>query len=155
MIGRVLKFRDRWFRRQDYMVDGEARPRMVKWTLLSTRWFSIFFHRFNGPDWTRDPHNHPTDFISIGLKGWYAETVYNADGQALYRRIWRAPWLRRFPARHIHRMCEVGPKGAYTMCLVSPVKQNWGFFVDGKFTTWRDYVKGYRSQRADRDHKAA
>jgi hypothetical protein len=150
MASKLQRSCDTWFRRQEYRVDGELDPRMVKWTLVSTPWFSIFFHKFNGPDWTLDPHDHPTDFLSIGLKGSYVETVYDNQGNELYERMWRAPWLRTFPATHIHRTSSVGPRGAYTVCIVSRWKQNWGFLLNGKLMPWRDYVRHYRSQRADR-----
>jgi hypothetical protein len=147
MLGRL---REKCFRKQDYRVDGESKARMVKWTLISTPWFSIFFHKFNGPDWTRDPHDHPTDFLSIGLKGSYVETVYDSEGNELYQRAWHAPWVRTFPATHIHRTSSVGPRGAVTMCIASRWKHEWGFVINGKLTSWRDYLRFYRSQRADR-----
>jgi hypothetical protein len=142
------------FRRQEYRVDGESQPRMIKWTLISTPLFNMFFHQFSGPDWTRDPHDHPTDFVSIGLKGSYVETVYQKGGERLYDREWRAPWIRKFPATHLHRTTSVGPKGAYTICLTSPWRQHWGFFIDGHMVSWRDYVKLHRAERADRNKAA-
>jgi hypothetical protein len=150
MVARLVQVRDNWFRRQEYRVDGEARPRLLKWTLLTTRYFSIFFHKYYGPDWTRDPHNHPTDFLSIGLMGSYVETVYDASGAALYNRTWRAPWVRTFPRTHIHRTSSVGPRGAYTICIVNRWNQDWGFVIDGKLTPWRDYIRFFRSKRSDR-----
>src|SRR3954466_9779946 len=116
----LVQLSDKWFRRQEYKIDGENKPRMVKWTLVSSRWFSIFFHKFAGPDWTVDPHDHPTDFISIGVMGSYVEAVYDSLGNELYLRDWRAPLIRSFPATHIHRTHSVGPRGAYTICIVSP-----------------------------------
>jgi hypothetical protein len=147
MLGR---FFDRLLRRQDFRVDGEPVARMVKWTLISNRLFSIFLHKFNGPDWTQDPHDHPTDFLSIGLLGSYVETVYDSEGRELYQRAWRAPWMRTFPATHIHRTSAVGKKGAFTMCVASRWKHDWGFVIEGKLTPWRDYLRFYRSRRADR-----
>jgi hypothetical protein len=141
------------FPRHDYKVDGESRARMLKWVLLATPFFNIFLHKFNGPDWTRDPHDHPANFISIGLKGSYVETVYDQNGEKLYDREWRAPWVRSFPATHIHRMSSVGPKGAWTLCIASNWRQNWGFMVNGRLVSWRDYVKEYRSQRTDRGER--
>jgi hypothetical protein len=150
MFSSLKRNLDTLFRRQEYRVDGEATPRWIKWTLVSTRWFAVFLHRFCGPDWTRDPHNHPTDFVSIGLRGSYVETVYNANGNRLYERTWRAPWFRSFPADHIHRTSSVGPKGALTVCIVNPPMRDWGFVVDAKLVPWRDYLRSYRSKRMDR-----
>jgi len=140
---------DTCFRRQEYRVDGELHPRMTKWTLLSTRLCNIFFHKFSGPDWSQDPHDHPTDFVSIGLKGSYVESVYSSTGEKLYEREWHAPWIRKFAATHLHRTSAVGPKGAYTICLTSPWRQHWGFSLNGHMIPWRDYLRLHRSERAD------
>jgi len=138
-----------WLRRQDYWVKGEAKPRMIKWTLLGTPWLQLYVHRFNGPDWTTDPHDHPASFISIGLMGSYVESVYNEQGDKLYDREWRAPWIRSFPATHIHRTSAVGPKGAYTFCLARDYVRNWNFLVGREIVPWRDYMKRYRLTRMD------
>ncbi len=138
-----------WLRRQDYLVRGEAKPRMIKWTLLATRSVQVYIHRFNGADWTTDPHDHPASFISIGLMGSYIESVYNEHGDKLYDREWRAPWIRRFPATHIHRTSAVGPKGAWTLCFAREYVRNWNFLVDRETVPWRDYMKRYRLTRMD------
>jgi hypothetical protein len=144
------RMRDAVFTRQEYRVDGEPQARMIKWTVLSTPLFKIFFHRFNGPDWTLDPHDHPADFISIGLKGSYTETVYDEHGQKLYDKVWQAPWIRTFPASHIHRTSDVGPRGAYTVCFATAWEKNWGFVFSGGWMPWRDYVRYHRRDRSDR-----
>src|SRR5438552_314191 len=129
MAKSLKRYLDIVLRRQDYIVKGETEARMIKWTLFSTPWIQLFYHRFNGPDWTSDPHDHPSGFISIGLKGSYTESVYDAAGKELYDREWKAPWIRSFPPTHIHRTSAVGPKGASTICITGKFKQNWGFFV--------------------------
>lgn len=136
---------------QEFRVDGEPLARMVKWTLLSTRVGMVFLHKFNGPDWTRDPHDHPAFFISIGLWGAYVETVYDREGRVLYDRKWRAPWVRMFPAQHIHRTSWVSPRGAYTLCITGRWVHNWGFVMNRRSIAWRDYLRRYRAARSDRD----
>jgi hypothetical protein len=138
-----------WLRQQDYWVKGEAKPRMSKWTLFGTRWVQVYIHRFNGADWTTDPHDHPSSFLSIGLMGSYVESVYNERGEKLYDREWRAPWIRTFPATHIHRTSAVGPKGACTLCVVGDYARNWNFLVGREIVPWRDYMKRYRLTRMD------
>jgi hypothetical protein len=150
VIAKVKRLADLLFRRQDFRVDGEQAARMTKWTLLSTPLGSVFFHHFIGADWTRDPHDHPTDFVSIGLRGYYVESVWDRSGTKLYERKWQAPWIRTFPATHIHRTEKVDPRGAYTLCLAGRWKNNWGFFLNGQQVTWRDYIRQFRSARSDR-----
>lgn len=150
MSAGVARFWGRWLRREEFRVDGEPVARMIKWTVLSTDRFKMFFHKFNGPDWTRDPHDHPAYFISIGLKGSYVEAVYDQDGRVLYEKEWRAPWCRKFPATHIHRTVAVGSEGAFTLCFTGSWSQPWSFFMDGERVGWRNYLKGYRSRRLDK-----
>lgn len=142
--------RDSWLHRVDYRVDGETLPRMSKWRLVATPLFQIFVHRFYGPDWSQDPHDHPADFVSIGLAGSYVEAVYDESGGVVDQKTWRAPWFRRFPARHIHRTVGVGPKGALTVCFVGPIRQSWSFYIGSEQIQSRDYVKSFRSKRADK-----
>jgi hypothetical protein len=150
MASAIGRFADRLFHRQEYRVDGEPVARMIKWTLISTPIGRVFFHKFNGPDWTRDPHDHPAMFISIGLKGAYVETVYDHEGRALYDRKWVAPWFRVFPAMHVHRTSWVSPAGAYTLCLTGPWIHPWGFVLGDRSIGWRDYLRRHRSTRSDR-----
>ncbi len=151
MADRLQQLCNKWFHLQEYRVDGERVARFLKWTLISTRWFQIFFHKFNGPDWALDPHDHPSAFLSIGLKGSYIEKVYSPDGRIVSERHWRAPWVRRFPRDHIHRMSWVDPRGTYTLCIVTHWQRDWGYLVDGKMIVYRDYIRRYRTARADRE----
>jgi hypothetical protein len=72
---------------------------MYRSTLLSTRWGKIYLHKFVGDDWSRDLHDHPKRFVSIGLWGRYWESSDSivGDRDPLPDRLWKAPWVRRFP----------------------------------------------------------
>ncbi len=149
-MARTLKrLFDRVLRRQDYVVRGETQPRLIKWTLLGTPWVQLYVHKFNGPDWTTDAHDHPSSFISIGLRGSYVETVYDTRGESLYDREWKAPWIRRFPPTHMHRTSAVGPKGAWTFCIAGRYVRNWNFLAGKEMIPWRDYMKRFRVSRMD------
>jgi hypothetical protein len=51
-----------------------------RWTVAKWRGRGIYLHHFVGDDWSRDLHDHPKRFISIGLWGWYIEeTVFLAE----------------------------------------------------------------------------
>jgi hypothetical protein len=68
--------------------------------------------------------------------------------EAGFRR-WRAPWIRWFPAPHKHRLTT--PHGTcWTILWVGKVKREWGFWHDGVFYPWRDYVYGKNSDIADK-----
>jgi hypothetical protein len=119
---------------------------MYRWTVLSTRRFKVYVHRFVADDWSRDLHDHPKRFVSIGLWGRYLE-----HGPAGRRREYRAPWFRTFPATHIHRVTL--PAGdCWTLVIVGPPVREWGFWhldpiehgpVQGawRWIPWRAYVR--------------
>lgn len=105
----------------------------------------IYIHHFVGDDWSLDLHDHPKRFISIGLKGSYVEETpfepSDSEWAALgpVRTTYRAPWIRSFPATHIHRIC-VPSKSCWTLVFVLKATRPWGFWHLGKFIGWRAYV---------------
>jgi len=129
---------------------------LYRWIVWSTRWFKIYLHHFVADDWSRDLHDHPKRFISIGIKGSYWEDVPTPlrgyDRMAVsgwYSRYYCAPWIRSFPATHIHRL-RVPYKDTWTLVIVLKTIREWGFWHDGRFIPWRDYVTGKDSGLADR-----
>ena len=144
-----MKLIDRLLKREDISGDGVCPTYLVRWTLLSTRWFKVYLHHFVGDDWSRDPHDHPKNFISIGLWGSYIEEIYNQHGQQYSEIHWRAPWLRRFPARHIHRIRSRETGGAWTIVIVGRRTRNWGFWLRGVWVDWSAYVYRHGETRKD------
>jgi len=106
----------------------------------------VYLHHFVGDDWARHPHDHPKAFWSIGLWGGYTEHQYidlavvNILKQAGVLR-WRAPWVRWFPAEHIHRiMLTPGVSGAWTLVITGRQSRRWGFWRGLPVTQWVDWV---------------
>lgn len=127
---------------------------LYRWILLSTRWFKAYLHHFIGEDWSRDLHDHPKRFISIGIWGSYVEYTpigrtdwSNENGQIVIARVFRAPWIRSFPATHIHRLSA---KNCWTIVIVLKTEREWGFWHAGRFIHWRSYVDGADSSIADK-----
>jgi hypothetical protein len=111
---------------------------LYRWRLL--RWRStgvaIYLHRFVRDDWSLDLHDHPKRFVSIGLAGSYIEHTPKRA------RLWSAPWLRSFPAEHIHRI-TLGPcRECWTLVIVFSAVRPWGFIHDGVWVPWKEYVQG-------------
>lgn len=119
---------------------------LYRWVIFTTRWFKVYVHHFVGNDWSRDLHDHPKRFISIGLWGRYFEQTPTSN------RWYRAPWIRTFPAVHIHRIIQ--PHRCWTLVIVLKTVHEWGFWhhSDGRsrFIPWRDYVTGWASGIADK-----
>ena len=139
--------------------------------------FGIYLHKFVGDDWSLDLHDHPKRFVSIGLRGAYVEETPNrifhefepgrylpescavcgwwAGGTVMHERtvdrVYRAPWIRTFPAEHVHRLRLLGDrKPCWTLVVVLCHVREWGFHHEGTFIPWREYVKGGSSWIADK-----
>jgi hypothetical protein len=105
-------------------------------TLFRCRWFGVYLHHFVEDDWSRDLHDHPKRFVSVGLAGGYVEQT--PDGR---ERTYRAPWVRSFPATHAHRLRMVRPGAeCWTLVVVLRASRPWGFFRAGRWVPWRQYV---------------
>lgn len=132
---------------------------LYRWTLFKRWQRGIYLHKFVGDDWSRDLHDHPRRFISIGLRGSYIEQTPSGE------RLYRAPWVRSFPATHVHRLrlarfcvgCgapewkpEDHTRGCYiplllpctcwTLVIVLKPSREWGFWNSGRWIHWRKYV---------------
>lgn len=200
---------DRIFAREEMDGDGRCATYLVRWTLL--KWWGgrgIYLHHFVGDDWSRDLHDHPKRFISIGLWGSYVEETpsdtegcwevkadttndemvrvrwsvpdedrayfyaahypatawgwnaceqqakrWNAEGKRPWewptsfrpratfnQRTYRAPWIRTFPAEHIHRIRLIDGRPCWTVVIVLKTVRRWGFWHAGSWIPWREYV---------------
>jgi hypothetical protein len=125
---------------------------LYRWTILQWRGhFSAYLHHFVGDDWSRDLHDHPKRFISIGLYGWYVEQTpcpFNETCDC-QKKTYRAPWIRSFAATHIHRLI-VPSKNCWTLVIVLKPVREWGFWHLGQFIPWRSYVDGEDAAIADK-----
>ena len=120
---------------------GICPPYLNRWTLLSIgETFKIYLHQFVGDDWAIDPHDHPKRFISIGLKGWYYEDVYNKNGGLIRLKKHKAPWLRTFPATHVHRIRASECGNCWTLVITLKPTREWGFIRLGVWHEWKHYV---------------
>lgn len=114
---------------------------LFRWTLLRTRWFGVYLHHFVADDWSLDHHDHPKRFTSIGLWGRYVEETPEGE------RLFRAPWVRSFPAEHRHRIrLPEGCRSCWTLVIVGSATRPWGFWHLGEWIPWKQYV---RSEVAD------
>lgn len=110
------------------LMDGGRRcPYLRRWTIHKAHRWSLYVHQFIGDDWSTDRHDHSARFISIGLWGRYLEETDRGT------RLWRAPWIRTFPATHAHRLRLVDGRHCWTLALVGRVTRSSGFYVDGQW----------------------
>ena len=137
---------------------GQCPVYLERWTILQALGCGIYLHHFLGDDWAIDPHDHPRRFISIGLKGWNLEDVYrnpatdpaasiSGSTQLLETKRYHAPWVRSFPAHHLHRVRAAQCGDVWTLVIVLPKSRGWGFVQDGKWISFREYVYGGKSRK--------
>lgn len=120
---------------------------LTRWG-IRTRLFSIYVHRFDGPDPGIDLHDHPWTFRSIVLRGGYVEercrTLWAIQHARVHQRsIARMGFSilgrgtpvarRRFHVNHMpldtaHKITDVIP-GTITLVLCGPVRRSWGFYT--------------------------
>lgn len=151
----------RLFRYEDLTVDGTGQyiHRWQLWAGANGR--RVYLHKIVGSDWAREPHDHPKDFISIGLWGSYFEEVYEVKGTGVYpscgtvlafmagkSKTFRAPWVRKFKSDLIHRLVADG-NPVWTMCITGPDDgSGWGFWnPDGTRTDSDEYFAQYFEER--------
>lgn len=134
------------FQHEEINGNGICPTYLHRWILFSGFGRKVYLHKFVGDDWALDPHDHPKDFISIGLRGSYDEYVWVNSFRGFSKTKWTAPWFRRFPASHRHRIeTEDGP--CWTLVIVGRKKRDWGFWMGSQWIRWDQYVKNHGRER--------
>lgn len=139
----------RW--KRDTIIGPDRSPYMRRW-LFETRWFTVRLHHILREDYDRTTfHDHPWSFVSVLLRGAYAEWVPGGGprGWPVFRGavgFFRdAPFGRRLlvfrPAEALHRITWVPKGGAWTLVLTGPKRRQWGFVEQAAWVDWRTWVK--------------
>lgn len=141
------RLRDRIFRREDI-----AAGALRRWTLFRLPGGrALYLHHFRCSD-ARWLHDHPKRFVTIGLKGGYVEEYLLPwewlAARPLARRQCRAPWIRSFPANHIHRV-RVSPRGCWTLAWAGRATRDWGFLRGNRWIHWQRYGEVHGERRCD------
>jgi len=140
-----MKLFDRIFGKAEEINGANRCPTyLYRWTIFKWGKRGVYLHHFVGDDWSLDLHDHPKRFISIGLRGRYVEITPDPKG-GTKTRTFKAPWVRSFPAEHIHRIRMVRGwlgqmEDCWTLVFVGDVTRQWGFWHLGEFIPWRKYV---------------
>jgi hypothetical protein len=134
MIEKIL---DKFFTREQVARPGLYLDRWVIKRYEDGR--ALYLHHFLGSDYPEVHHDHPKDFVSIGLWGSYVD-CYMDSKEWKKSEEYNAPFFRKFPAEHRHYIWLPEGKTAWTLVKTGPVKQEWGFYPDGYFVPWKDYI---------------
>lgn len=113
---------------------GEGDVYMRRWEIETRRRGSVKLHHIIQPDHDRHLHNHPWDFTSIILRGWYVEECPG------YQQLRRPGSIAHRRAADLHRIRSVSQGGVWTLVFTGPRVQVWGFDVDGDIIPWDEYL---------------
>lgn len=101
--------------------------------LLRTPWFQVMLHRILRPDPDRHLHDHPWDFLSLVLRGWYQEQRG--------RRIHTRRWWNFCRAEGAHKITVVSPD-CITLVFTGRKRRDWGFHTPTGWVHWKSYIYG-------------
>lgn len=100
-------------------------PYVIRWR-VEAPFGSVRLHHWTAPDDDRAFHDHPWWFITLVLRGGYADRGPDGDD------VLRAGSVRFRRALHRHTVVP-GPHGAWTLMVTGPRARPWGFWLNGKF----------------------
>lgn len=105
--------------------------------VVKTPWFAVCLHWIRKPDAEPYLHDHPVSFLSIVLRGQYAELRASGDGN-IGHRVHR--WFNFVRAKRTdrHRIIFTR-KNTLTLCFMGPKTRDWGFHMPEGWVMWRDY----------------
>jgi hypothetical protein len=100
----------------------------------------IRIHHILREDEDRPRHDHPADFCTHILKGWYDEEREGQYGELqLLRR--NAGDTAKLKFGEFHSIRQVSEGGVWTFFILGRRKGMWGFKVNGKKIPWREYME--------------
>jgi hypothetical protein len=122
----MMSWIDRWLRRNFFHKEigwTEIGEEFTRFTLLKTRWFTIYLHKLDAPQWHPECHDHPWHFWTLILWGGYWES----SKQGLH---WRGPGRILYrTAKFQHNVVTKGV--GWSIILTSHKKRDWGFMKCG------------------------
>lgn len=106
-----------------------------RWRVFSTPWFTVNIHGIYHRDEDQHLHNHPWDFFSVVLKGYYTERL---EGN---RKKIRFPGhMARRKKDAFHKIDSLHSKSVYTLNIMWNADEgNWGYKVKGEFVHHEAY----------------
>jgi hypothetical protein len=125
---------------------------MRRWTIVKFPFGlgKVLIHHFPPNVSDRDPHDHPSPFVSLILKGGYFNTEWVKVELPDQEYMPEVEWLGRGRivfrgAKHMH-ITETDDLGAWTLVVMGPkTRPEWGFLriADGKWWEWKAYVASF------------
>lgn len=141
---------------------------LIRYLLVNTKYFNFYIHRFLRSDGD-DPHDHPWNFMTYVVDGYYNEHKYNLSGidpidgtfdysHVVNHRNKGSLVFRKATDVHKVVVTEDIPvlekeRAPLTICITGPRKREWGFWkgrevifgigrylANAKFVIWTQYL---------------
>lgn len=102
----------------------EIGERFTRYIILKTRWFNVYLHELEAPNWAPTCHDHPWSFVTILIWNGYLEQVRDKFfrrrvGSILYR-----------PAKFQHNV--ITPYGkSWSIVITTRKSRKWGYMRCG------------------------
>lgn len=126
---------ERWWLLPRFMleVNDEGHLFPKKWVPIAPR-----IHHIVRPDKDRHLHDHPFNFRTFILEGWYDEEDVFGDTRVRFEGT-----TRKATAETFHRINKVSEGGVWTLFVCGRRIQTWGFLVDSRKVAWREYFQRF------------
>lgn len=126
-----------WLSGEPHFVIGDRY--LLRWYVIPrNRFLNVYLHHFLHDDEDRALHDHPWWFVSIMLRGGYAEVVL--DDRCVER---HAPSIAFRRAEHAHRVMlfrnpfSGGVIRCWTLVITGRVVRDWGFLCPQGWRHWK------------------
>lgn len=145
----VLKFLRRWTRSRFYYATKGYMLRYFVVPELSWFPYVIQLHLILRKDLDDLPHDHPWEFCSIIISGWYLE-IKTEDNVVLKVNKYGPGSVHTFGKGDYHKIIDVAEEGCWTLCIRKKSNHDWGFLrgageeavhIDRKIYLGRNYDK--------------
>lgn len=135
----------------------DQKPYLIRWTVLSNKWFSLKFHKILMSD-EEVPHDHPWSYISVILWGSYIEERflkskchkpnpfnYNtppiiAEKTYTLSKLYKVGSILWRKGDKLHRLILPNGKFCLTMVITFKKWREWGFMTKDKWIHNAEYL---------------
>lgn len=132
-----------------------------RWRILETPWLNIYVHGIYKEDEEAHMHDHPWNYLSIVLRGYFSEKILNYDVITAYGKVSRDGKPREWKSRRLeekvvgpssfiyrkaetfHKITKLHSNSVYTLFFTGKRKREWGYDFNGH---WLDNVT-YRKMK--------
>jgi hypothetical protein len=142
-------------RKPDLEIGGSENPYMRRWYLIPrNKWFCVYLHNMLRDDDNRALHDHPAANISIVLRGGYREVLFVGPivpGMLLPQLCCKIRRPGTIVFRHAdlaHRLELLRPVGSWSLFIMGPKLQNWGFWCGprARWVPWQQFTAGPKGE---------